>query len=486
MFAALIDDLARASTADLDAALADAKRSRDEADMRIAAITAVVDSRQLFQDHGHRSVTGYLKQQLNCSAVEAGRIKSRARLINRHPDIGDALGASRIGAEAVTQLATAHKHPRAGERFDEFATMLTDQAERLEHSDLVIAVKHFVNQADPDGAFGDQEFHDQQRTASVRVDSGAIDLHAFGGDPIRAVEMHTVFERAVQAEAHKDFEARRIEHGDDALAHPMPRTNDQRKFDAMYEIFIGSVTAPADGKRPEPLVNLVVDAGTGVDVLVRHHLLDVDVDVDDRVEAEPVDPLTQRCQTSTGVSVHPDAALKAMIRGSVRRVVVDAHNVVIDMGRKQRLFTGKAREAAKLMVVRCGHRGCDIPAEFCDVDHLDEWAADTGATDQVNSFPLCNGHDIWKHRKRLRGRRDSSGRIHLIRPDGTVIKPLGARDPVWAESDGSPSPRPELTTPDQPTAEQTTWAELTKNSTAASRHTVPADALVQIIDLRAA
>ena len=108
---------------------------------------------------------------------------------------------------------------------------------------------------------------------------------------------------------------------------------------------------------------------------------------------------------------------------------------VINIRRTQRLFTGTARQAAQLLAVSCGHRGCDIPAHFCDVDHVDEWAADDGRTDQANALPLCGVHDRWQHRERLRGRRDHPGRIHLVKPDGTVIKALGARDPIWAESD---------------------------------------------------
>ena len=82
--------------------------------------------------------------------------------------------------------------------------------------------------------------------------------------------------------------------------------------------------------------------------------------------------------------------------------------------------------------MRCGFRGCDVAAEFCDVDHVNPWV-DGGETDQANSLPLCGPHDRRKHRQQLQGRRDRHGRIHLIRPDGSVIKPLNAHDPEWAD-----------------------------------------------------
>ena len=94
-----------------------------------------------------------------------------------------------------------------------------------------------------------------------------------------------------------------------------------------------------------------------------------------------------------------------------------------------------------------------MPAEFCDIDHVDEWAADGGETNQDNAMPACGVHDRWKHRQRLRGRRDRHGRIHLVKPDGTVITPIGARDPEWAESD-SPAPR----------WRTVTWDEMTESS----------------------
>jgi hypothetical protein len=414
MFAARIEELADADIADLDAVLAAAKRKRDEADQEIAAVAAVVDSRQLFQEHAQSSIKAYLKQQLNCSGPDALRIKRRARLFNQYPEIADVFGDSRIAVGQVDVLASAQQHPRAGGQFGEFAEIFIEQAERLEYDDFADVVKHFVVQADQDGAFADQKFHEDQRTASVRVDDGAVSVHASGGDPLRSVEMKEIFERAVETEAHKDFDARRAEHGDEALAHPMPRSGDQRRFDAIYAIFVASAAAPADGKRPEPLVNIVIDPTTSLEVLAKYGLIDLidlaptDIDLTDLAKVDPakVDPASRRCATSTGIAVHPDVALQAMFAGSVRRVMVDAHDVVINMGRTQRLF------------------------------HVTPWV-DGGETDQANSLPLCGSHDRRKHRQQLRGRRDRHGRIHFIRPDGSVIKPLNARDPEWADTDVS-------------------------------------------------
>jgi hypothetical protein len=344
-------------------------------------------------------------------------------------------GASRIGAGQVDLLADTHQHRVAGECFAEFAALLVDHAEHLEHREFATVIQHIIATADPDGTFDIQLFHQDRRTASVTEHDGAVNVHASGGDPLRVAEMKAVFDRAVNTEFDDDCEHRRRLHGDGALAHPLPRSADQRRFDAMYQIFIASVTVPANGKRPEPLVNFVIDPTTGLESLVRHGMLELDETEEEAATPGDIDPLRRRCATTTGTPVHLDVVVRAMIHGNVRRVIVDTHDVVINLGRTQRLFTGKARDTAQLLAVRCGHRGCDVPSQFCDIDHLDEWAAHGGHTDQTNALPLCGVHDRWKHRQRLRGRRDRHGHIHLITPDGTVIKPLNAHDPTWAEPD---------------------------------------------------
>jgi hypothetical protein len=127
------------------------------------------------------------------------------------------------------------------------------------------------------------------------------------------------------------------------------------------------------------------------------------------------------------------------LAGHVRRAVVDAAGVIVDLGRRQRLFTGAAREAAKLLIVRCEHPGCVLPADFCDVDHATEWAHG-GRTDQTNSRIRCGGHNIDKTKKRWRSRRATNGRTYTIRTDGTIMLPVGVRPPTFPDEDDPESP----------------------------------------------
>ena len=154
--------------------------------------------------------------------------------------------------------------------------------------------------------------------------------------------------------------------------------------------------------------------------------------------ADPDSLASRRCETSTGQILDPHTVLRAALAGHIRRVVLGADNLPINLGRTARLFTGPARQAAKLLATQCDHLGCGLPAELCEVDHSIEWS-DNGRTDQDNAGVECGSHNREKHRKRWRTRRDKDGRTHTIRADGTIMLPVGVRPPVFPH-DAPPIP----------------------------------------------
>ena len=397
-------------------------------DAELAAALAVVDARRDFEADGHRSLHGYIKATVNCGPGEATRLLRRSRLANEEPDVATAWRDGHIGTAQADRLARASQHHRAGASFRDQREQLLDDAEHLDYTSFETVASRFELMADVDGAHADDRANIEGRSASVAETRDGVSISARGGDALQAAEMAAVFEQACQAEFVADCEQRRAEHGEDAQAHPLARTARQRSLDALHQIFLAYVTAPADGKRPEPIVSIVIDAATAGSVLHEHGLADTPAVFGD------TDPtlFDRRCETSSGTVIHPDLALAAMLTGRVRRAVVDTNNVVIELGRTQRLFTGNSREAARLLVTRCSARGCDVPARFCDIDHLQP-ASELGPTNQANSTPLCGTHNRHKHRSRLRPRRTASGDIRLIKPDGTLIAPAGERPPQWSE-----------------------------------------------------
>ena len=108
-------------------------------------------------------------------------------------------------------------------------------------------------------------------------------------------------------------------------------------------------------------------------------------------------------------------------------MVIDGQGVVIDFGRKRRLFTGAAREALKLMIDGCEHIGCPVRPTSCQIDHIDEWVRDGGTTDLANGALKCNGQNRAKHRLGITEERDANGTLVQYRGDGTPILPVGRR-----------------------------------------------------------
>ena len=407
-----------------------------------AGLVAVAEHRRLHEDDEHRSINAYLRATLNCSGSEASRLRSVARMVDTVDGVGDAWLAGRIGGSQVARFVRLHGNRRIRDELPAAAPLLVEQAEDFSHPEFLVCVERFVSQADQDGAHDARDDAIEHRTARVVDVGGTVDVAAHGGDGTVSAEMIAIFERFCEAEFRADVEARSHEHGDAAERQPLPREARQRRFDALLSIFRSAAAAEGVGSPADPLVNIVIDATTWSNLLADAGLAPDGAFALDGTVIEPlvdrdIPPLERRCETSTGIQLHPHDVLRAALAGHVRRVVVDSESRVIDLGHRQRLFTGAAREAAKLLIRHCEHPGCDLPADWCHVDHQVEWAAG-GTTDQTNSGIACGRHNIAKSTRRWRTKRATNGRNYTIRPDGTIILPVGARPPTFPADDDDP------------------------------------------------
>ena len=393
-----------------------------------ALAIAAAESRGLHTVDGHHSMNSYLRATLNCSTPEALQWRRLAKLLDTVPGASDALAQGRIGTAQAHELARVRANLRCGERLVEVKALLLEQAESLEFDDFRTCVRRWEMLADEDGAHKDRERSVESRNASALPSGAGVDLRASGGDAVTAAEMIAILNAFTQAEFDKDQAARLAEFGADAAGQPFARTGSQRRFDAVTEIFRRAANAPdVSGRRASVTVNLIVDEHTYTESLVVHGLAPASA-LDDVVEPGPGQ---RRCETSAGTPVHPDDVLTATIHGHIRRIVLDGAGVVTNMGRRRRLFTGAAREAAQLSARRCSRRGCTVPAELCDIDHVHEHAKG-GATDTINGDPACGGHNRQKNRGYTTVRDPRTGRVVHYRPDGTPMKPAGGAAPNTA------------------------------------------------------
>ena len=446
MFDSLLADTMELTAGELDERIRTNELERRRLDAEQAALITVADHRRLFDD-GHRSMSAYLRATLNCSSGEASRLRGAARAVDHIDGLGEAWLAGRLGESQVAQFAKLHSNRRVRDQLAKVTPLLLEQAEQLPHRDFVVCARRFIQLADLDGAHDSRDDAIEHRSAGVVDVGGMLDVSAHGGDGVTTAEMIAIFETFRDREFQLDVETRRVEHGDDADGFPLPRTARQRSFDALVSIFRAAATAEHVGTPVEPVVNILTDAQTWTNVLAAYGLIPgdgtlVDAGLIPTLVGSDVPLADRRCETSTGVQLHPHDVLRAALAGHVRRVVVDSAGVVVDLGRRQRLFTGAARDAAMLLVRHCEHPGCDLPVEWCDVDHRAEWAAG-GCTDQANAGIRCGHHNVLKTKRRWSTKRDVRGRQHTIRADGSVIIPVGARQPSFPDDD------PDDHTPDE-------------------------------------
>jgi hypothetical protein len=419
----LVDRIAGCDDDVLTARFRELELQRRSIEAEMACIVRAGERRGLHTVDGHRSMKQWVTAQTNGPSADAARLRRLARAFDVVPELVDALSEGRIGVAQANEVARLTSNPRVRDQLDSMASTLLRHAEHLVFDDFRVVTRRWEALADLDGAERNDEISHDRRSASVLDADGSVSIRATGGTGMVTAELIGIFQQFVDAEFAKDVAARTAEFGADAPASRLPRTDAQRRYDALVEVFRAAALAPADGLAPKPVVNVVVGFVTLQRILARRGL---------GLEPEPPRPedlAVERLESSTGVTLAPDDVIAACLSGVVRRVVIDAAGVVVDAGRKRRLFTGVARELALLLWQRCGHLGCNVPGDLCQVDHIAEWDADDGPTDQSNGHPRCDSHNPFKSKHRLRSVRDPNGYIIDYRANGTPILPAGRRPP---------------------------------------------------------
>jgi len=447
LFSELLDGFVGVPPRELNAQVGALELRRRALDAEMAAWVHVAEMSGSFTVDGHRSMLGFLKAKLTWSGEQAARWLKISRFVAVHPLVGDAWVAGRIGFGQVLVLQGFHGNRRVRHVFDQLLPLLVLHAEQLLFKDFELTVTDIVAKADQDGAHVDRDTAVEHRNAHVLVNGAELDVSVIGGDPVTATEIVAIFDLACQHEFDADVAARVVEFGDDAANHLLPRTGRQRRHDAFIRIVRAGGTAIAQdanaGNRSvaKVVVRVVIDETTFRQILADAGLAPAGMirDTIGELVADPTGLLNRTCELADGTPIHPHDALRALLDGYVQRVVIDANSVVVDMGRESRLFTGYARQAAMILVTHCDHPGCDLPAEFCDIDHNIEWA-NGGRTDQANARPRCSTHNRYKSRNRWQSKQATNRHHYTIRNDGTIVLPIGARPPTFPEPHQSAEP----------------------------------------------
>jgi hypothetical protein len=343
--------------------------------------TAAWDARMAWTADGARTAQSWIAFHTRTTAGPAARLVRSARHVHRHDLTAKALADGSITVEHVDALARAADEGR-DELYTEHEVSLLDFAQRHEPWTFGVLTRRWSSYADdivgqrhPGADYARRRLHLSPTFRGMGVLQGLFDPEATA-----------IIDSALDAYDHPD-----PQHG----AAP-PRTKAQRRADAMVEIV--KVALSAKGER-----GAVV---TGADIVV---------DIETLGGRTPAD-LTRARRDLDGFGPIARPVIERLLCDSgLRRLLTDAHHVVLNLGRTQYRPTRGQRRALKRTYDRCVFPGCDQPFHHCDVHHLLRYPE--GPTDLDNLVPLCRHHHVLTHEGGWRLRRDrATGAMEAVPP----------------------------------------------------------------------
>jgi hypothetical protein len=369
-----------------------------------------LESSGVYAGDGHPSAKAMTR---HCGRLSPSAAKSRergSRMVATLPDVWAALERGELGVDQFDLLGRVHANPRVREHMVEAQSWFLRIAGRLSFADFEAEVRRWEQFADEDGPEPRNSARHETRNVSLlqdKIDLGWELKGSFGA--MQGAFIDDVFGHYISAERLADWEKAKAEHGDEATANHLPRTEAQRRADALWQVFADA--AKADGSAsPVDFVHNVVWSHTTFEEMLRRLAGE---------EPQHLDPADVRCHTLDGVPLEPlEAAANALV-SKMRRVVTYAAGVVTDLGRA-RFFTGGARLAVQLSEQHCLWPGCSVPTSQCEIDHSVDHSQG-GRTNPGNGGPFCGKHNRHKQ-KGFAVWRDPAGEWHIYRPDGTEIE----------------------------------------------------------------
>ncbi|MDR2257411.1 MAG: HNH endonuclease [Arthrobacter sp.] len=136
-----------------------------------------------------------------------------------------------------------------------------------------------------------------------------------------------------------------------------------------------------------------------------------------------------------GEPVPLSAVLHLMCDAAVQLLLQDPQGIPLKLGRAKRVFSKDQRRVLAQRDHHCRAPGCDIPARWCEVHHVEDWRSG-GKTDVENGILLCSFHHHEIDRGRLRvAEHPDPGTPFKYRHQVRMPRPTGRRarqeDPLF-------------------------------------------------------
>jgi hypothetical protein len=322
-----------------------------------ASIVAVASARALQPWHersawvrsGHLSAARCLARAAHLSTRSARRELRRAHQLSKMPGTQQAILAGQLSIDHADLFGRANQSWRS-ELFREHEPTLVDQCARLHWEPATRVVQYWAQHAD---AITEQPPPPVPSAHCWAADTpdGIVHLQATL-DPIGGEIVTNELRRLEQ-------QLRSLDH-----QHGITRTAGQRRAAALVEMAARSASTPQGAQRPRPLFTVIVGDATAA------HL----------------------CQLASGTVMHAAHVAPHLAEALLESVCFDGLRNVVAVS-PQRTFTGLMRRAVIARDRFCTHpSGCDVPAQQCDIDHVQPWSHG-GLTTITNATARCATHN---------------------------------------------------------------------------------------------
>jgi hypothetical protein len=331
---------------------------------------------------GAQSAVAWLDTYRHAPKKEVRAELRRGKALPSMPLAAQAWAEGAIGAAQIDALLGV-RTPVTEECFVRDEEMLVTQATELKFAALTRVLAYWEQHADPDGATASDMARQERRDAFLIQGIDGMWNGRMHLDPISGTIVASELSRLEKELFEADWAQAKEERGRDPKLHELGRSSAQRRADAFVEMATRSKTAPADGRRPEPLFSFLVGYET----------------LHGRIS-----------QLSNATVLSPDSVLSWLDTAYFERAVF-APGKRIEVSVTSRFFTGATRRAIELRDRECTHATCDVPADDCQIDHIIDYSRG-GPTEQENGWVACGFHN------RLRYERPPPDRDERPPPDG--------------------------------------------------------------------
>ena len=358
------------SNPELSDALVAIHREKVRLEAAESALTGAWAARQCFRDDGARNPAAWLSTRLGIAKDTASRRVRVARAVRAMPVTAAAWAAGEVSVDHVLALVRA-RTDRTVECFDRDEKLLVDQAKTGKYTVFASALSYWCQLADPEGVEVKAAEQHGRRRMHLSESLGGWWYGEFGLDALNGAIVNETLSAIYDELFAADWAEAKARVGESVTVADLRRTPEQRRADALVAAFVRARTAPADGRRPAPLFTVLV----GYETLAG------------RV-----------CELAGGTVVTPGSLVPWLDEACIERVVFDGPSRVVDVGVRQRLFTGALRRAIEVRDRVCYHHYCDIRAPRCQIDHEIPYAVG-GPTDHDNGRLACDYHNRNRHRR---------------------------------------------------------------------------------------